>query len=314
MDNSDDNLVSKLPLPPATTVTELDIDIDQARLSFDRAAATYDQHTWIQQEIGSRLLERLEVLNPQPQVIVDMGCGTGIHSIKLKNLYPKAAVTGIDFSVEMLIEARKLNRWHRKVEYLQADMAATGLADASVDLIFSNFSLQWATDLHLVFNEWRRILKPGGLLLISTLGPETLTELRAAWAAVDDNTHVNPFVDIKGVGDTLMACGYSEPVADAELLTLTYSSVHKLMRELKGMGAHNVNRQRRHTITGASRLREMCKAYKQFCMPDGRYPASWEVIYAAAWQPDDGQPIRKDEGEEASFSVAHLLSSSRQKK
>ncbi len=314
MDSSDDNLITKLPGPPQAAISELDIDIDQARLAFSRAAANYDQHTWLQQEIGSRLLERLDVLNPQPQVIVDMGCGTGIHSFKLKSLFPKATVTGIDFSAEMLFEARKLNRWHRKVKYLQADMADTGLADASVDLIYSNLSLQWAPDLHLVFNEWRRLLKPGGLLLIATLGPETLSELRAAWAEVDDNTHVNPFVDIKGVGDTLMACGYHEPVADAELLTLTYSSVHRLMRELKGMGAHNVNRQRLHSLTGVSRIREMCKAYKQFCLPDGRYPASWEVIYAAAWQPDDGQPIRSGQGEEASFSVAHLLSSSKRKK
>ena len=309
MNNTDDPSISKLPRSPQAVVSDLDIDIEHARLSFDRAAAEYDQHTWFQQEIGSRLLERLEVLNPQPQVIVDMGCGTGVHSLELKKRYPKTRVIGIDFSAEMLTVARQRNRWHRKVEYLQADMAATGLADASVDMIFSNLSLQWATDLRQVFNEFRRILRPGGLLLLSTLGPETLSELRAAWAKVDNHTHVNPFVDIKGVGDTLMACGFHEPVADAELLTLTYSSVHRLMRELKGMGAHNVNRQRRHTLTGASRIRRMCAAYKEFCLPDGRFPASWEVIYAAAWEPDEGQPIRTEQGEEASFSVAHLLSS-----
>ncbi len=314
MDNPDDNIFTKLPDLPQTGIDDLDIEVDQARQSFDRAAAEYDQHTWLQQEIGSRLLERLEVLNPQPQVIVDMGCGTGLHSLELKKRYPKAEVIGIDFSNEMLGVARQRNRWHRKVKYLQADMAVTNLADASVDMIFSNFSLQWVTDLRQLFNEWRRILKPGGLLLFSTLGPETLTELRSAWAEVDGDTHVNPFVDIKGIGDTLLACGFDETVADAEMVTLTYSSVHLLMRELKGMGAHNVNRQRRHTLTGVSRIRKMCQAYTEFCLPDGRFPASWEVIYATAWQPDDGQPIRSGEGEEASFSVAHLLSNRRPKK
>ncbi|MCF6264886.1 MAG: malonyl-ACP O-methyltransferase BioC [Xanthomonadales bacterium] len=286
-----------------------DLDIDQARLSFHRAASDYEEHAWLQQEVGGRLLERLDELNTQPQTVVDMGCGTGLHSIALKNRYPKAEVIGIDFAEGMLTQAKKRNSWRRKVDYRQADMGNCGLADASVDLLYSNFSLQWAVDLRAMFNEWRRIMKPSGLLLFTTLGPGTLLELRQAWEKVDNKAHVNDFIDIRDVGDALVAAGFYEPVMDAEMLTLTYSSVHKLMRELKGMGAHNVNHQRQHGLTGAGRMRAMCAAYKDFRLPDGRYPASWEVIYGVAWQPEDGQPVRTITGEEASFSVEHLLNS-----
>jgi malonyl-CoA O-methyltransferase len=213
----------------------------------------------------------------------------------------------------MLDVAKKRNRWHRKVDYRQADMVTSGLADASVDLLYSNLSLQWAVDLRALFNEWRRIMKPNGLLLFSTLGPGTLLELRESWSKVDNKAHVNPFLDIRDVGDTLMTSGFHEPVMDAEMMTLTYSTVHKLMRELKGMGAHNVNNNRQHSLTGTGRMRAMCEAYKDFCLPDGRFPASWEVIYGVAWQPEDGQPIRTVVGEEASFSVAHLLNSRKKK-
>jgi len=304
MKTPEDN-VCELRSAPAVA----NLDLEQAKRAFDRAAADYARHTWLQEEIGKRLLERLEEVKIDPQVIVDMGCGTGLHSLALKNYFPKAKVIGIDFSAAMLTEARKRNRWNRKVDYRQAEMQTSGLKDASVDLIFSNASLQWVPDLRALFNEWRRIMKPGGLLLFTTFGPLTLQELREAWAKVDKHTHVNPFIDIRDVGDTLMTAGFREPVMDAELLTLTYTSVHKLMAELKGMGAHNVNKDRQHSLTGVGRLRKMCRAYAEFCQSDGRYPASWEVIYGVAWQPEDGQPIRTQAGEEASFSIAHLLGS-----
>lgn len=310
MQPPEDNIICQIR--PSTEHAEL--DIDQARLAFHRAASEYEKHAWLQQEIGGRLLERLDELNTQPRTVVDMGCGTGLHSFALKTRYPKADVIGIDFAEGMLAEAKKRNRWHRKVEYRQADMAVSGLADASVDLLYSNLSLQWAVDLRALFNEWRRIMKPNGLVLFTTLGPGTLLELREAWSKVDNMAHVNPFLDIRDVGDALMASGFHEPVMDAEMLTLTYSTVHKLMRELKGMGAHNVNHNRQHNLTGAGRIRAMCEAYKDFLLPDGRYPASWEVIYGVAWQPEDGQPIRTVVGEEASFSIAHLLSSRKKKK
>ncbi len=310
MQPPEDNVICQIrPIPHMG-----ELDIDKARLAFDRAAAEYERHAWLQQEVGGRLFERLDELNCEPKTVVDMGCGTGLHSANLKQRFPKANVIGIDFAEGMLVEAKKRNRWHRKVDYRQVDMALSGLADASVDLIYSNLSLQWATDLRAVFNEWRRIMKPGGLLLFTSVGPATLIELRDAWAKVDDKTHVNPFLDIRDVGDTLMASGFSEPVMDAELLTLTYSTVHKLMRELKGMGAHNVNQNRQHSLTGVGRIRSMCEAYEDFRLPDGRYPASWEIIYGVAWQPDEGQPIRSVVGEEASFSIAHLLNSRKKKK
>ena len=205
----------------------------------------------------------------------------------------------------MLREARRRSHWRRRLLLVCADLTRIPLAAASIDLIFTNLSLQWCNDLGQAFNEFRRVLRPGGTLLFSTFGPDTLTELRQAWSAVDGRTHVNDFTDMHLVGDALLGAGFQQPVMDAEQLTLTYSSVAQLLNELKGLGAHNLTRQRNHALTGRRRLKAMIDAYQSFCRDD-RYPASWEVVYGMARAPAEGQPIRTGEGETATFSIDYL--------
>jgi len=150
--------------------------------------------------------------------------------------------------------------------------------------VFSNLMLQWCQDPDAVFGECRRVLKPGGLLTFTTFGPDTLVELRRAWAAADSRTHVNRFIDMHDLGDALVRSGLAEPVMDVERFTLTYAEVRDLMRDLKDIGAHNANAGRPRGLTGKGTLARMTAAYEAF-RKDGRLPATYEVVYGQAWCP-----------------------------
>ncbi len=212
---------------------------------------------------------------------------------------------GLDFAPAMLRQAGKYSSLLRPIKLCCADISRLPLSDASIDLLFSNLAVQWCNDPAALFAGFRSALKPGGLLLFTTFGPDTLTELRQSWAATDGKAHVNDFLDMHDIGDALLHAGFSEPVMDAERIVMTYPSVQDLMRELKATGAHNVTRARRHSLTGPGRLKAMLNAYEAFKDGD-RYPASYEVVYGVAWGPPEGRAQRSGEGEVATFSVNHL--------
>ncbi|MDX1656163.1 MAG: malonyl-ACP O-methyltransferase BioC [Candidatus Competibacteraceae bacterium] len=255
------------------------------RASFDRAAPHYDRVAVLQREVGRRLLERLELIRLEPQRILDAGCGTGTITAGLLRRYRKAQVVALDLALAMLPRARHHAPWLHRPALVCGDAEALPLADGSCDMVFSNLTFQWCADLDRLFGEIRRVLRPGGLLMFSTLGPDTLTELRQSWAAADGYNHVNAFIDMHDVGDALLRAGLCDPVMDAERLTLTYHQVNDLMRDLKVLGAHNVSQGRPHGLTGRGRLRAMSRAYERFRDKDGKLPASYEVVYGHAWGP-----------------------------
>lgn len=156
--------------------------------------------------------------------------------------------------------------------------------DQQVDLLVSNAVLQWSSDLARVFGEFLRVLKPGGLLMFTTFGPDTLKELRAAWSLVDGYSHVSPFVDMHDIGDLLVRSGFADPVMDAEWLTLTYPDADALMRDLKVLGAGNATAERPRGMTGKKRFDALRAAYEPY-RRDGRLPATYEVVYGHAWAP-----------------------------
>jgi len=260
------------------------IDKRRARLSFERSATTYDQVAVLQREIADRILDRLDYIRLEPRLVLDLGAGTGYAAQGLLNRYPKARVVALDFAMAMLKQARRRGRWLRRPVPLCADAEQLPLADASVDLLFSNLTLQWCNDLGRVFQELLRVLRPGGLLMFSTFGPDTLRELRFAWEAADGYSHVSAFPDMHDVGDALMGAGGADAVMDAERLTLTYPEVDSLMQDLKTLGAHNATRGRSRGCTGKGRLQAMRQAYEAFRV-DGSLPASYEVVYGHAWAP-----------------------------
>ena len=289
------------------------LDKNAIRLSFDRAASSYDHYAVLQREIESRLFERIEFQRHEPTMILDLGCGTGSASRTLTGRFPQAGVIALDWAPAMLTEVGATGTDRKSPGGLSrvcADMHSLPLAARSVDLIFSNLALQWSYDIPAVFREFRRIMKANAMLVFTCFGPDTLHELKQAWRAVDDLPHVNDYPDMHDIGDELLAAGFREPVMDTERLTLEYPDVMSLMRELKGIGAHNVASQRLHGLTGKSRLQSMLQAYEPF-RRENRYPASYEIVYGTAFAPAEGQPVKTAEGDIATFSIEALRARSR---
>jgi malonyl-CoA O-methyltransferase len=258
------------------------LDPAGVRSAFDRASVTYEAAAVLQARVGDELLERLDFFKLEPDVVVDLGAGTGRVTGELKRLYKRATVVALDVAPGMLRESRKHFGLFRRFERVCADARRLPFADASVDVAVSNLMLQWCDDLDAAFAEIRRVLKPDGFFSFTTFGPDTLRELRSAWATVDDYTHVNTFIDMHDVGDALGRAGLTEPVLDVERVTLTYSDVLALMRDLKVIGAHNVTAGRPRGLTGRTKLRSMEAAYESL-RDGGRIPATYEVVYGASW-------------------------------
>ena len=289
------------------------LDPNLVQHSFERAASTYDRVAILQYEVGSRMLERLDLIRISPQTIIDVGCGTGIVTTTLLKKYRKANVLGLDIAPAMLRIARKRAPWPhklmRKLACICADAQSLPLANASCDMVISNLMLPWCNDPDSVFHEFRRVLTPGGLLLFSTLGPDTLKELRRSWAAVDAYQHVNAFIDMHDIGDALIRVGLAEPVMDVELITLTYSDVATLMQDLKQSGAHNVLAGRPPGLMGKDRLQAMYKAYEQF-RQNGVLPATYEIVYGHAWGAH-ASPARQATGSVSVVPLSQLQQSRR---
>jgi len=261
------------------------IDKDAARRSFDQAAVDYDAVAVLQREIADRLLERLDYIRLEPQLVLDLGAGTGYAIPGLQRRFGTARILALDFAPAMLRLAREQGDRRSPPLCICADTETLPLADTGVDLIFSNATLQWCNDLPRTFGECLRVLRPGGLLLFTTFGPDTLWELREAWATADDHSHVSPFPDMHDVGDALVQARFADPVMDTERLTVTYERVRDLMRDLKVLGAHNATSARPRGLTGHRRLMAVEQAYETH-RQDGRLPASYEVVYGLAWAPE----------------------------
>lgn len=259
----------------------------RARDSFNRAATTYDNVAVLQREVGKRLIERLDLIKTVPRSILDVGCGTGENTLLLSKVYKRANVVAVDFAEQMLKVASSKQSWTKKllnheIKFVCADAECLPFDDNSFDFIFSNLTLQWCTDLDRTFAEFKRILKPDGLLFFSTLGPDTLKELRQSWQRVDANQHVHTFIDMHDAGDAMIRSGLADPVMDVEYFTLTYNDTMDLMRELKQLGAHNASLNRPHQLTGKNHLRAMQQHYESF-RTDNKLPATYEVVYGHAW-------------------------------
>jgi malonyl-CoA O-methyltransferase len=154
-----------------------------------------------------------------------------------------------------------------------------------------------------VFAEFHRVLRPGGLVHFTTFGPDTLHELRRAFAAVDDRSHVNHFADMHELGDGLVRAGFAEPVLDVDRHVLTYTDALALMRDLKAIGAHNVTSDRPRGLTGRRQLEAMQAAYERE-RRDGRLPATYEVVYGHAWRGIGGR--RRRAGEPVAIPLAAI--------
>jgi malonyl-CoA O-methyltransferase len=274
------------------------IDRRAVRRAGSRAAASYAGAAVLAREVETRMLERLQYVKLEPGRILDAGCGDGDGAAHLAKIYPHAQLLGLDFAYPMLQAARRREPWLRRtlkrspVDYLCADFAAVPLPAASVDLVWSNLALHCAGDPQPALKELRRVLRVGGLLMFSCYGPDTLKELRSAFAGRDGAAHVLDFTDMHDLGDMLAASGYAAPVMDMEMITLTYADVDALLADLRASGQVNVLSGRRRGLTGKGVFGAMRAAYEQL-RRDGSLPASYEIVYGHAWK---GEPRTSDDG------------------
>ena len=281
---------------------ELLVDKRQVRRSFERAATGYDAAAVVQHEVCNRMLARLDYIKLSPRAILDAGSGTGNAVNELMARFSGMPVIALDIALGMLKLGRRRLRWWQSLPGLRpplhalcADLERVPLKNDAVGLVWSNLALQWLNDLPRAFAEMYRVLAPGGLLMFSTFGPDTLKELRRAYAGTDAHTHVNRFIDMHDIGDMLVASRFADPVMDMETLTLTYDDVGGLMRDLKAIGAHNVTRGRPGGLSGKAVLSAVAREYEAY-RREGKLPATFEVVYGHAWKPQarvspTGRPV-----------------------
>jgi malonyl-CoA O-methyltransferase len=275
------------------------VDPRQVRRNFARAAAGYDAVAVLQREVGGRMLERLDYVKIEPGCVLDVGCGTGASLTALSERYPKAHVLGADLS-EAMLQAGRIQRsrlrWllpfvrGKKASLVSADALALPFKSASAGLIWSNLMLHWLDDPLIAFREMHRTLDVDGLLMFSTFGPDTLKELRASFS--DAYVHTQRFTDMHDYGDMLLECGFADPVMDAEVLTVTYSGLDDLFRDLRQGGAGCAMQERRRGLMGRS-VWQAARAEYEKRLEDGRLPATFEVVYGHAWK---AQPRKTADG------------------
>lgn len=289
------------------------LDTAALRRQFERAASTYADVDVLAREVARRMDERLEYIRHEPTRILDLGCGPGADLELLQRRYPQAIRIGVDFAAPMLARARgertlldRLRHFGRQTGPMLAcaDAATLPLARGSISFAWSNLMLNWLTDPLPALKEVHRVLEIGGLLMFSTLGPDTLRELRAALP----DTHgerVHRFIDMHDLGDALVQAGFSDPVMDMEMVTLTYRDVDELLRDLRHSGSTNASTARPRGLSGKDGW-QTARAALERLRREGRIPATFEVVQGHAWKAaprttEDGRSVirfqpRSDKG------------------
>jgi malonyl-CoA O-methyltransferase len=293
-----------LPQSPPTL-----LDQQALRRAFRRAAGTVEQAAFLDREVERRMAERLEYIRLEPKRILDAGAGRGASVPVLRARYPGAEIVASDFAHELLCAARGArtlaDRARRllggpQTEFACADLARLPFAAGSFGLVWSNLALSFAADAGAALAEWSRVLEVGGLAMFTTYGPDTLKELRAAFAAAAPGMRVQTFTDMHDIGDLLVGAGFADPVMDMEMLTLTYDDVGALVRDLRHSGQQSALAGRPRGLTTPRAWQRMVAAYAAR-RSEGRLPVTVEVVYGHAWKvaaraASDGRAIIRFDG------------------
>ncbi|MFT6221409.1 MAG: malonyl-CoA O-methyltransferase [Candidatus Endobugula sp.] len=263
--------------------------------SFSRSAHRYDQAAIVQQQAGNDLLGLMKnTLQPglhQVNTVADIGCGTGYFAPTLMNTYHPKKYIGIDISEGMLNVAEKNNQNAMNMQWLCCDAENLLLENASVDLIYANFSLQWCENLSVLMHNFRRVLTANGHCCFTSLGQNTLAELRGSWESVDQLAHVNQFYPSTqwtaaieqpegkqtGGKQTGMENQGLDIIHHQQTTAVQYfDTVIAALRSLKDIGANVVTAEHRQGLTGKQRFAEFVRAYETYRTPKG-IPVSYEV-------------------------------------
>lgn len=273
------------------TFPDFRLDRRLVRQRAARAAARYAGADFLAREIARRMAERLDYIRLAPSRILDLGCGPGADRPLLHARYPEAAYLGVDFALPMLTPARAAGNFLQRLfgnpkkpaaHTVAADAEALPLALGSVGLVWSNLMLNWLHDPMPALREIHRVLEVGGMVMFSTLGPDTLKELRAILPSATGE-RVHRFIDMHDLGDALVQAGFSDPVMDMEMVTLTYADLDALLRDLRDGGAANASADRPRGLAGKAGW-ATARATYQALAREGRLPATFEVIQGHAWK------------------------------
>ena len=282
------------------------VETYRIRRAFGRVASGFENAAFLHREIRARLLSRLPIVKIEPDWIMDLGAGTGAAVQHLAKTFPKARIVALDFSEEMLAEANPQTDIHaalsddspnEPVTAVCADAQSLPISDESIDLIFSNLLLQHCTDPLSVLTEARRILRFPGVFTFSTLGPDSLRELREAWGAADRFSHIAQCMDMHDLGDALIKAGFAEPVMYTETLTITYQSLSRAIADLRSAGSINATLDRNRGLTGRQTWQRLTDGYEQYRKDDGRLAVTVEIIYGLTWSGQPASGTRLPDGE-----------------
>jgi malonyl-CoA O-methyltransferase len=297
-------------MPPTTAPSGRSAyDPHRVRRIFDRRASTFDEVDFLPREIAQRMRERLDYIKVAPLRVLDAACGMGADLPGLRERFAEASVLGVDLSARMLAranaaesaEAEASAGWRRFLpatlskafgargpQLAQADFSELPFAAGAFEMLWSNLALHWHSRPDLVFPEWQRVLKVNGLLMFSTLGPDTLRELSGAYRDAEKllglapRPHTIDFVDMHDLGDMLVESGFEIPVMDQEVLTITYRSPESLLADVRRWGAFPASDR---LVASGKPLRDALYAsLEKRRRDDGTIPLTFEVIYGHAWK------------------------------
>lgn len=252
--------------------------------AFSKSASSYNEAAILQKEIVSRLIAKLKVLQSDAmRSVLDVGSGTGLACHTLSDMFGRNSYHAFDFSHEMLRFAQQANK-NISQQSVCGDVVALPYQKEIFDVVFSASTYQWCNDLNSAFSNALYVLKENGLFIFSSFGPGTLKELRYCFNQVDNEMHVSSFVDIQQHGDTMLAAGFYAPVIESESITVEYNSPLQLLSDLRATGATNHLEGRKRGLMSRSRLQAMLEEYEKLALGNGKYPATYKVIYGHGWK------------------------------
>lgn len=246
-----------------------EIDRRAARRRFDKAAPTYTEAARLEAEVAARMLERLDYMKLAPRRILDAASGPPLGSLGRR--YPGAQVIALDFSLGMLRAGKRFLLRKNPIRVC-GDLHHLPLAAAAIDFAWCNMALHWLTDPLPALREFARVLSPEGLLMFSTLGPDTLKELRTAAGA----SRVHAFTDMHDLGDMLVAAGFSAPVMDMEMIEIEYPKGKNLLADLRSSGQTSARADRPRGLAG--------RGFGEALRAGLAARATFEVVYGHAWK------------------------------
>lgn len=267
-----------------------DLDNVQILRQIKATHATYDQFAAVQKELTRRALSRLDYIKQQPQCILDLSLQSRDSEPVLRRLYPTAYCVSTS-PVILDLPARPWRFFRKSQPRVVVPFADLPFQESSIDFIFMSLKLLWVNERQRLLQDCYRVLKPGGMLLFTTLGPDTLSELRQAFLAGDQYDHVHPFMDMHDIGDMLVQVGFQQPVMDVEHVVLEYQTLSGLTEDLRKTGSTNALIKRERGLMTPRQWKRVEQAYPR--LAEGAYGATFEWIYGHAWVGQHKQHIQE---------------------